>query len=231
MYTHSQKQHKMRAVRQLLGGAAFALGLMVSLLATAAPAAFAQQNAPASAPKFGSVDIDQVVAESNARKKEIGDRNVFIRNLNGVMQRLQTGSARFLNEAEMKELAGLYEKETPTDAEKKRIAGLESLAEQRGSQLVSLQNTANLNDTQRKQLTDLTESQQRGEQSMKAVADGLRERLEQRDVQNINKILLDIKGVIGKVAQEKGLTVVFDSKVAVYTANDITADVVKQLNK
>ena len=34
-----------------------------------------------------------------------------------------------------------------------------------------------------------------------------------------------------EVAKQKGLAVVFDAQVAIYTANDITDDVVKRLNK
>ena len=40
-----------------------------------------------------------------------------------------------------------------------------------------------------------------------------------------------MKEAIAAVAQQRGLAVVFDSKLALYTANDVTDDVLKRLNK
>ena len=40
-----------------------------------------------------------------------------------------------------------------------------------------------------------------------------------------------VKEAISAVAQQQGLAVVFTSDIAVYTANDITDDVVKRINK
>ena len=40
-----------------------------------------------------------------------------------------------------------------------------------------------------------------------------------------------VKDAIIAVAQQRGLSVVFTSDIAVYTSNDITDDVIKRINK
>ena len=199
-----------------------------------APApARAKQAAPPAATgtaQFGSVDVNQILSESKARQKDVAEINALSGTFRNVLQQLQTGAAHYLSEAEIREYATLLEKPTPTDADKKRIAALQAGADAKSAQMTRLENVAAPTDEQKKQFTDLSDTRQKGDDVVKAIADDMSKRFDLREGDLRNKTVLDIRGVIAKVAQDKGLSVVFDSSVALYTANDITAEVIKQIN-
>jgi Skp family chaperone for outer membrane proteins len=201
------------------------------ILPFAAPSARAQKGAAAGPTTFGSVDVGQILNESKARQRDVAELNDLVASLRGVMQQLQDGGARFLTDAQIKTLAGLYEKKNPTEGDKKAISDLEGQAAAKSADKRRLENTANPTDEQKKQYSDLTDAEQKGQQALKNLNDEFAKRVDARDVELSNKTVASIKSIIAKVAQDKGISVVFDSKVAIYTANDITADVIKQLNK
>jgi Skp family chaperone for outer membrane proteins len=204
------------------------LGVLFGL---SSPEARAQGTQPATGPKFGSVDVQRIMNESKARQRDGAELQQLVGSLREVMQKLQDSSARFLTEPEIKELAGLFEKKMPTEAEKKRISQLTDAAAIKSSTMRRLENTANATPEESKQLTDLTAAAQKGQEALKNLGGEFQRRLEAREVDLNNKTVTEIKTIIGKIAQEKGLVVVFDSAVAIYTANDITDDVIKQINK
>ncbi len=207
----------------LLGGA---------LLGTPASQARAFGQAPPAtgAAQFGSVDIGQVLNDSKIRQRDAQELNELGTSFRSVVQQLQTGSARFLTEAEIREYATLLEKPTPNDNDKKRMAALQGNGDAKAAALTRLENVTAPTDEQKKQYSDLTDARQKGDQTVKTIADDMSKRFDARDVELTNKTILDIKAVIAKIAQDKGLAVVFDGKTAWYTANDITAEVIKQVN-
>ena len=211
------------------GRYAATLALMIIAFAATPIIAHAQKNA--AGPTFGSVDVDQVLSESKTRQRDIADLNAMVAGLRDVMQRMQEVGGRFLADAEIKELAALYEKKPPAEADKKRLADLEAKAADKSGQKRKLENTATPTEEQKKQYADLNDAEQKGQTSLKNLNDDFSRRVDARNTELSNKTVLEIKGVIAKIAQEKGLSVVFDNKVAIYTANDITADVVKAINK
>lgn len=195
-----------------------------------APAAFAQKGAT-SGPAFGSVDSDQVLSESKARQQDIAVLNGMVQGLREVMQKVQESGGRFLSEAEIKEMADLYQKRTPTDAEKKRLTDLEAKAKEKSDLKRRIENTAAPTDEQKKQYADLNDLEQKSQGTLKNLNDDFSRTVNNKDIELSNKTILGIRQAVAKVAQEKGLAVVFDSKVAIYTANDITQDVIKAINK
>jgi Skp family chaperone for outer membrane proteins len=214
--------------REVIG--ALIASLSVVGLTTALPVApvRAQASAPAA---FGSVNVDQVLNESKARQRDLQELNGLLGNLRKVNESLQRGSGVFLSEAELRELAGLYEKATPTDAEKKRIAALETSGDTRKAELARLESTPQPSDEQRRRFNELGGMRQQGEQNLQQLGEDFQGRLRKREEELTTKTIAQIKDAIGAVAKSKNLAVVFDNKVAVYTANDITADVIKQVNK
>ncbi|MDX1933591.1 MAG: OmpH family outer membrane protein [Capsulimonadales bacterium] len=183
------------------------------------------------APLFGHVDVAQVLNESKARQKDVAELTQMASGLNGVLESLQNVNARFLAEAEIKELAVLYEKANKTDADKKRITALEDSGNAKAARKRNLENTANPTDEQQQQFGQLRETEEKGLAVMKAINDDFSKRINARQVELNNKTVSEIKAVIAKIAQDKGLSAVFDSQVAIWTANDITQDVIKQINK
>lgn len=180
---------------------------------------------------IGSVDIGRTLMEYKERQKSSEQVQAMRQSLNHVLERLRDSSAVILPEAEATELSKIYEKSAPTDAEKKRSDDLEKKARSLSDELRGLQNVANPSDQQRQRLSELAAQQRKTNDALQNVQSGYEERLQQMDRQLTQKLGEDIKAAVAKVAQDKNLAVVFDSQVALYTSNDITADVLKQLNK
>ena len=85
------------------------------------------------------------------------------------------------------------------------------------------------NDTKR--IADLTTQYDAGKAALQEIGDGYQAQLKNLQEKDNTEFTQSVKEAISAVAQQKGLSVVFDSNIAVYTNNDITADVVKRINK
>lgn len=208
--------------------------LLLAILGATLPMSAFAQNKPAAggAISIGSVEVQRVFNEYKVTQTSRAEIDKLGGTLDKALSQLQSNSAAFLTDAEINELAKLYTKDTAlTDADKNRVTELEGKARKAGDELRNLQNVAAPNPQQSARLTELTSGQQRGTNTLTGLQTEYQKRLQDRQ-EALTKTTLDaIKAMIVKVAQEKNLAVVFDSAVAIYTANDITNDVIKQLNK
>ncbi|MBC8101488.1 MAG: OmpH family outer membrane protein [Cytophagales bacterium] len=187
-------------------------------------------NTPA-APVFASVDLQKCSQESKARQVSEDELRGMAQSLDRSLQRLAGSSSRFLTDVEVRELAALYEKPQPTEPDKKRAQELETKGDAGSAELSRLQQVATPSDADKKRFTELTEQQQRGDGVLQSVKETYSSRLQAKREELSMKYLAQIRETVAKVAKEKNFTVVFDAQFALYTANDITADVIKQLNK
>lgn len=180
---------------------------------------------------FGNVDMQRCVQESKLRQQSEDEFHAFGQSLDNALKKLASGSNRLLSEQDLRALAALYEKSQLTPTEQKQQADLEAKADTAGGELSRLQQNASPSDAEKKRFTELTQAQQKGDATLQAIRDDYNARLQQHRDDVFQKMLGEIRTVVAKVAKEKGLSVVFDSQTAVYTPNDITADVIKALNK
>jgi Skp family chaperone for outer membrane proteins len=177
------------------------------------------------------VDTQRCAQESKARQASEDELRGFGQGLERALQRLAGSSSRFLPEAEMKELAALYEKEPASEGDKKRIRDLEAKGDASSAELSRLQQIPTPTDADRKKFNDLTAEQQKGDGTLQSIRDTYLARVNARREDLSVKYTNQIRDTVAKIAKDKGLTVVFDSQFALYTAVDITADVIKALNK
>jgi Skp family chaperone for outer membrane proteins len=191
----------------------------------------AQAQQATGMPVFGNVNVQQVLNESKQRKADFEELNGLVQSMRSAMTQLNEGGARFLTDVEIKELAALLEKKTPTDVEKKRISELDDKGSLKVVQKQRLETNNAATPEQNKQLADLNTMEQKGLVVLKALSEDYARRVEAKEVELNNKTVLAIKATIGTVAKEKGISVVYDSQVAIYTANDLTDEVIKQINK
>jgi Skp family chaperone for outer membrane proteins len=199
--------------------------------AVAAPTAYAQSATTATVPVYGSVDLQRVARESKLNEQNRAEMGRLQTSLRNVIGQFQQHSAQFLTADEIKEMSDLILKEMPTEAEKKRRQALQDKATAFNSERVKLENTASPTDDNRKRYQELVTLDERGKQAIQALAADFQRRSDDKGIELENRLLTAIRGAVAKVAQEKKLTLVFDGAVAIYSANDITADVVKQINK
>lgn len=195
------------------------------LSASTSRAASAQSSAGA----FGSVDVQKVLA--GFTKKAALDQQITDLNTKLDAEFKQQVNSPMLSATQEQELGTLLAKDAPTDADKARITELEAISQKDADELTSLQQVKDPTDDQKSRLAVLTKEQQDGQAVLQSTADAYRAQV-QAENDKLSAQLSDmVKTAISAVAQQKGLAVVFDSQVAIYTANDITDAVTKQLNK
>lgn len=207
------------------GMRAFAALFAIAVLSFAAPV---RAQAPA---QFATVDFRRCANESKF-KAELDAKFAALRKpLEDIFQKLKAANAFFLSAAEIKELAGLYEKAQPNDTEKKRIETLQQIADQRAGAARRLENTANPTDDQKKELERLAQTQQDGAAALQTVGNEYQQRVEKQGGDFEEQLSAKVKQAVAQVAKEKNFVLVFDAAEVVYASTDITADVLKILQK
>ena len=200
-------------------------------LVSLAPLTGAHADPPATAATFASVDIDQAIQNSKLSNNINDGLATYQKREIANFALVTDGSAVFLSDAEVGELDTLYEKEKPTDVDKKRIPELVAIADTRRGQLTTLENNAKPTEEQRKQFNDLTAMRDHGAGRKQEFYQIFQNRLQEKKRELTVQAIKDARSAVADVAKAKAITVVFDSNTAIYTSNDITPDVIKQLNK
>ena len=202
-----------------------------AVLAMAPLAAQAAHAVPASGemPVFGSVDINKLQTQSTKKAKYDTDLHALADRLNTAFK-LQASSI-MLSKAEQVELGGLLSKANPTDADRNRSNALQAQASKAAQQLTDLQQKKDPTPADTSLVASLTSQYETGKTALQEVGDGYQEQLKTLSDKDNADFTQSVKDAITAVAQQRGLSVVFTSDIAVYTANDITDDVVKRINK
>ena len=208
------------------------LSLLALAVVPIAVGTTAHAQAPATVPaQFGVVDVNRVANESKSRQQIAADLDRTQRTFTQILQRLGQGSARFLNEAEIKELAALYEKDKATDVEQKRRGALEEKGDQIRREMTTLQTTAAPDAAQTARYQQLQDSEQAGKDTFQKLNRDLSARLQDKVRDAETKSLAAIRTTVAKIAKAKNLSVVFTGEFAIYATVDITEDVIKEVNK
>lgn len=207
--------------RFLLGGT-LALSLML-----AGP--HSAKAAPAGVPVFGSVDIGRVQTESTRKAKYDTDLHALADRLQSAFK--QQANSIMLNKTDQTELGTLLVKTSPTDADKARVSALIAKSATAGQQLTDLQQKKEPSAADTAKLTELTSLFQNGQTILQGVQDDYQAQIKKLNDDDTTEFTKLIKDAITTVAQQKNLTAVFSSDVALYTTNDITSEVVKRVNK
>ncbi len=211
-------------LRKLLTFGAAALMLTPALLARPVQAAPA-----AGMPTFGSVDIQKLQTESTKKSKYDTELHALADRLNTAFT--QQAASIMLTKAEQTELGGLLSKTGQTDTDRTRIAVLQAQAVKSAQELTDLQQAKTPTPADTARIAALTSQYEAGKAALTDIGDGYQAQLKALQEKDNTEFTQNVKEAIAAVAQQKGLSVVFDSNLAVYTTNDITADVVKRINK
>ncbi len=212
-----------RTLRNILTLGAAALTLAPAVLARPA------QAAPAGMPTFGSVDIAKLQTQSTKKAKYDTDLKALADRLDTAFKK--QAASIMLSKAEQTELGGLLSKANPTGADQARTAALQGQAARTAQDLADLQQAKAPTPADTARLATLTGQYQAGQAALQEIGDGYQAQLKKLSDQDNTEFTQSVKEAIAAVAQQRGLSVVFTSDIAVYTTNDITEDVVKRINK
>ncbi len=198
---------------------------------TLVPSAFARpaQAAPAGMPVFGSVDIQKLQSQSSKKARYDTELHALADRLNTAFT--QQAASIMLTKAEQTELGGLLSKANQTEKDRARIALLQGQASKAAQDLTDLQQAKTPTPADTARIAALTSQYDTGKAALAEIGDGYQAQLKALQDKDNTEFTQSVKEAIAAVAQQKGLSVVFDSNLAVYTTNDITEDVVKRINK
>jgi len=182
------------------------------------------------APKIGVVDLDKV--HTNApRIKQYWDE---INNLKtGLEKKLEIRSLNMLLSGnEIEELMNLKTKTAAlTDAEKNRVKELVTAQEARATELQTLEQTKDPNDTQKARLKELQDARKNSSTAGEAITKDYDTMLKSKVDELDKKAEVDLRDVITKVAVAKGLGIVVAKDAVLYGGIDITDDVIGKLDR
>jgi Skp family chaperone for outer membrane proteins len=203
------------------------LGLAL-LIGAGALTVRAGENQPA-APSIAVVDMNRVFQASDA-PKQLDQKAAEIESA-AVKKMQDIAAGAFLTQPEGKEYLQLLAKAMPLPAEEARIKELRELSESRSKRMLELSGKNPLNDMEKKEMTDLNARQRQMEIILPRLQEDLQGDVAARIEAFRRELFSQLRGVVGQVAKDKGVTQVFSSEALVYSTNDLTPQVVQKVKK
>lgn len=180
---------------------------------------------------FGTVDFKKLSADYKA-KDQVENK------LKAMQAQFQARLSRrdnmpLLSDDDQKTLDSLYEKDNQTDADKAKVKEIEDRAKKASDdiQALSQKKDTELTDAEKKKLQETGTKIKDAQQKFAAMKDDLSQQFDRFGTAQQDDLMKSIRAAIAKVAEQKGLSIVFSSDVALYAGTDITPQVVTELNK
>lgn len=185
--------------------------------------------APANDAKIGVVDSQKVYKEAPRIKQYQEQLDGFKKTLSDKLElRAQN---LMLNAQEMDELLTLKTKESPTDADKKRITDLTDIERKKDDELKSLQQVTTPTDQQKARLKELMDIQQKSKDTGAALLTDYDNQYKSKMQELQGKIDGELQAAVAKVADSKGLTLVLDKAAVMIGGTDISDAIIAALDR
>lgn len=214
------------SLSRFCGAAGFALTVL-GLQLPIAPV----QAAPASSSPFvfGSVDLAKILA--GYKKKANLDQQIQALSQKLDAQFKQQVGSDMLTKEDQQALTALLSKPSLGDADRAQVTALQQKSAKDAQELAGLQQKQNPAAADTARLQALTQQRQVGQQSLQDAADAYKAQVQAEQERLSAQLSATVRTAIGEVAKDRGLMMVFDAQITVYSANDISDDVLKRLNK
>ncbi len=188
----------------------------------------------AEAQVFASIDIERAFNDYEKKQKLDADIMAELKSLQSRLELRQTNE--LLSNTEVDELAALKAKDKPTEADKKRIADIEATSMAREKELQDLRQKTTPTDAEKTRLAALQDQIKQTDTELKAAAKQADTDWQKKRYELSKQVMDDVQAQVAAVAKAKGITMVFNKSagetiLVVFSANDITDEVLKRLNK
>jgi len=181
---------------------------------------------------FATVDVGKLLEQYKTRQVMISDLRALETKFAARLARRD--NMPLLTEEEHKLLDQLNEKEGGQTADdKKKIQELTEKAQKLSNELQALRQkpSKDLTDADKARLAELERALANAQQQFASLKDDLSNTAQQESGKRQEALTKAIKEAVAKVAEQKGLSIVFTTDVALYAGIDITAPVLAELNK
>lgn len=178
--------------------------------------------------KVATVDLSTMVETSDLGKANIAVLEAMKSSREGLLKFMDDN--RVLTPEQSRNLRTLWLKDNLTDADKATLDRLKADIVAQAKKNVELSTKANLTPEERSLLQEFSSRSATTEQVAGEWFNDFRQEIQQsaqdRRIDTLNKA----RAAAQSVAKLQGYTLVFDNSVAVYAANDLTADALKAMN-
>jgi Skp family chaperone for outer membrane proteins len=182
---------------------------------------------------FATVDINKI--SSDYKQKGVLESELQAKKTKLERRLAHRQEMPLLTEDDQKILDTLTEKDQGTlaDADKKRIEEIKNRGNAMNSELIALRQKAekDLNQADKDKLKTYDELLNKTNTAGNAMKESGLQEIDNFVKENSDKLLKEVREAIKKIAEAKGISIVFNSEVAPYAQQDITAEVLKTLNK
>lgn len=184
--------------------------------------------------QFGTVDIEKAYA-GYQKSAQIKDELKAAYDKANLKLDLMKAN-KLLTSEEIAELVELSTKDKQTEADKARINALLDASKKRDQEMQMLEQKQDASDAEKARLQQLIEQRKNSEEAYKKSFETLQKELNNKENELLSAAKKDIVDAVAAVAKEKGISIVFNRSIGladfiIYSAVDITDDVIKKLNK
>jgi Skp family chaperone for outer membrane proteins len=182
---------------------------------------------------FATVDTQKVANEFRERQAVETELRLMQAKYQGRLQRRD--NYPFLTEDEHKQLDQLTEKDPQqqTPADKTKIEELLKKGQQLATDIDALRQKPDkdLTEADKQKLRDAETAFQKAKQQYAVIKDQLESEFGLAGKAKSDALIKAVRDAVAKVAEQKGISIVFNSEVALYAGMDITPQVLAELNK
>lgn len=201
----------------------FGLGAMVVMAATAFLSGF-QGNQD----KIGVVDLNKIISESDMGKASTKELQDALTQRSTILDFISM--YRVLTTDQANKLKDLTLKPNRTEAETKELDRIKEEVKAADKKRNELLQKANMTDADRLALQDYSQRSQTMQQLVERWNSEFQQELNLLETTVRERTLNKAKDTVKQVAKSQGFTLVLESSVAPYAANDITEPSIKALN-
>lgn len=180
------------------------------------------------APKFGVVDMAKILSESTKGKTLKDELTNQFNIRQGLLEFVATNPT--ISTENATKLRELSVKAGATAAERTEIDTIKKAAQADEKTFETLGQKATLSDAERSQLEDLGTRRRNAQGLLQRWQQDFMQELNELEASRQNALIDEVRVVVQEVSKKEGYTVVFQTNVAIYGANDLTDESTKALN-
>lgn len=205
---------------------------LVLVLCIAFTLSASAQQGNKTGPLFASIDMVKVNADYKDMQLERTNFEVAAKKLQDQLDRRNT--MPLLPEEDHKLLDTLHEKgAAQTDADKNKIKEMNDKSTKLRGEYETLQTKpdSQLTDADKAKLRQIEADLLKAKQNFAVLKDESENKLREMDKSTSEKLSAKFRTAVQKVAEQKGVAIVFKSDVVAYAGTDLTQAVLSELNK
>lgn len=187
-------------------------------------AAFQNQTA-----KFGVVDLSTVADKSKLGAREKQAFDAFRREVNNILTFINNN--KVMTAQQRDQLLTLWLTENPTEQQKQQLEQIKSAIQTASNRYAELVRKTNPTPDELTELSEKSALAGVTQDVFPQIQNSLAQELQTRAQEKQTSVLTKAREAAAKYGKQQGFSVIFDSNVVPYAANDVTDEVVKVMDR